>query len=106
MKRTPTIYVSLLLIACISFVLPAQSQVYISEVGLSGTDFQGAAKWVELHNSSTESIDVSSYFLCNFPAYPRISELTVLDGNTTMGAGEYLVVAWPGLGDTDGEVGL
>ena len=106
MKEHHTIRWTLLLIALLAFSIPVHAQVYISEVGINGTEFQGAPKWVELHNPSTDAIDVSDYFLCNFPAYPRISELPLLAGNTTIPAGEYLVVAWPGLGDDDAEVGL
>lgn len=106
MKEHHTTKWTLLLVALLAFIVPANAQVYISEVGINGTEFQGAPKWVELHNAGTEAIDVSDYFLCNFPAYPRISELPLLDGSTTIPAGEYLVVAWSGLGDADAEVGL
>ncbi len=104
MSNTKQILLTILMLFTASRVTLAQ--VYISEIGLEGTDYQGATQWVELYNSGESEIDVSSYFLCNFPQYPRISELTVLSGNTTMPAGGFLVVAWPGLGDADGEVGL
>jgi len=106
MKKRSTTHFILLLLALFMYSVPGQAQVYISEIGLDGTDFQGAPEWVELHNPASEAIDVSEYFLCNFPLYPRISELTVLSGNTTIPAGEYLVLSWPDLGDMDGEVGL
>ena len=100
------LFAAFVLLLSLFLSLPAQAQIKISEVGLSGVDVQGASKWVELYNAGSEEIDVSQYYLCNFPQYPRISTMTVLEGSTTMAPGSFLVVAWPQLGDADGEVGL
>ena len=86
------------------------SQVRITEVGFDGVDFDGAAKWVELHNTGDTEIDVSNLILCDFPDYPVVNTLTPLGGSsTTIPAGGYLVVAWPTLdmdADGDAEIGL
>ncbi len=84
----------------------AYGQVRVNEIGYAGVDFQGAAKWVELHNTGTADVDVSSFWLCNFPNYAQISTLTVLDGSTTIPPGGFVTVAFDGLGDADGEMGL
>lgn len=93
-------------IICFVQIQPLSAQVVISEIGYTGVDFGGAAKWVELYNPGDTEQDVSDYFLCSFPQYDRISTLTALSGSTTIPAGGYLVVAWNELGDADGEVGL
>jgi hypothetical protein len=84
----------------------AFGQVRVNEIGYTGVDFQGAARWVELYNAGDADVDVSTYWLCNFPSYNEISSLTVLEGEPVIPAGGYLVVAFPALGDGDGEVGL
>ena len=92
--------------ACLLLCATAYGQVRINEVGYSGVDFQGASKWVELHNTDSSDVDVSSFWLCNFPNYTQIANLTALQGSTTIPAGGFLVVALDALGDGDGEVGL
>jgi hypothetical protein len=84
----------------------ALAQVRINEVGTLGVEFQSASKWVELYNEGDAAVDVSSYWLCNFPNYKQISTLNVLDGNTTIPAGDFLVLEFADLGDTDSELGL
>lgn len=92
--------------ACLLLCATAYGQVRINEVGYSGVDFQGASKWVELHNTDSSDVDVSSFWLCNFPNYTQIANLTALQGSTTIPAGGFLVVALDALGEGDGEVGL
>ena len=84
----------------------AFGQIRINEIGYAGVDFQGASKWVEIHNEGADAVDVSTLWLCNFPAYEQIANVTVLSGNTTIPAGGYLIVAWDGIGVDDGEMGL
>ncbi len=87
----------------------AASQVRISEIGIN-VMFDGAMEWVELHNTGDTEIDVADLVLCDFPAYPAVSSLAVLDGgSTTIPADGYVVLAWPGLDPDDSgssEVGL
>ena len=104
MNKTIRYAIALLLF---SFNISAIAQIRITEVGYNGVDYEGAAKWVELHNAGEAEVDVSNLILCDIPIYPVVNTLTVLGGgNTTIPAGGYLVVAWSDIGDTDSEVGL
>ena len=83
--------------------LAAQSfaQVVINEI-----DF--ATKSVEIKNVGTTSVDVSNYWLCNFPSYSRVGVLTVSSGSPiNLASGEFLVVVFDKtLNLADGELGL
>jgi hypothetical protein len=46
--------------------------VRINEVGYAGVDFQGSARWVELHNAGMSDVDVAGYWLCRYPDYAQI----------------------------------
>ena len=81
------------------------SDIRINEVSHGEVDFMGSMNWIELYNAGDSEVDLSDLILCDFPSYPLISELTVLSGNTTLAAGEYLVLSWTNL-DNDAEVGL
>ena len=92
-----------LLIAIVS--LPVQAQIRINEVSHGTVEYQGSTNWVELYNAGSAPVDVSSWFLCDFPSYPQISSLNVLSGDRNIPAGGYLVLSWSDL-DNDAEVGL
>jgi len=84
------------------FVAPsALGQVRINEV-----DYED--QWVELRNTGNATVDVSDYYLCSFPTYEPLSDLTALVGSTSIPAGGFLVVEWTASNFTtsDGEVGL
>ncbi len=106
MQRFLQIRCLLIVLGLLVFSTEAQGQIRINEIGIAGVDFQGATKWVELYNPGDTEVDASTYWLCNFPAYQLISDLTVLEGAMTIPAGGYLVVTFPDLGDADAEVGL
>ncbi len=98
---------SILTITLLS-VPAVNGQVRINEVSLD-VDFGGQVEWVELYNEGSAAVDVSAWFLCNFPAYPEIgnaTETTVLAGNTLIQPGEYLVVTFDALVANSAEVGL
>lgn len=78
----------------------AQSQIAINEVIYS------PAQTVELKNMTDSTVDVSSYWLCSFPIYTQVQNMTVVSGNTMLGAGELLVVSGHSYGATDDELGL
>ncbi len=71
----------------------------ISEVTASGE--------IEIFNGTDESIDLSTYWLCNFPAYQQLSALTVECGELNLLPGEYLVITgFDGFDAVDAELGL
>jgi hypothetical protein len=84
------------------------AQVRLNEVGYLGVDFQGQPEWVELHNTGTGDVDVSGWFLCNFPVYQEIGNLMVLSGSMVIPAGGFLTVPFTALVSTTNgaEVGL
>ena len=63
---------------------------------------------VELANTGTASQDVSSYWLCNFPAYSQMSNLTIVcGGDLILDPGEIVTVnAGFTIDPADGEMGL
>jgi len=63
---------------------------------------------VELANIGTTSQDVSSYWLCNFPAYSQMSNLTIVcGGDLILDPGEIVTVnAGFTIDPADGEMGL
>ncbi|MEL7124267.1 MAG: hypothetical protein AAFO07_32830, partial [Bacteroidota bacterium] len=75
------------------------AQVVINEILPNGT--------VELKNIGDTTVDVSGYWLCDFPAYQRISDSNLQCGATSMNPGDILTVdnfntiSWD-----DGEMGL
>ncbi len=88
-------------------VFAQADQVRINEVNV-------ADNWVELYNAGNETVDVSNWWLCSFPAYATVGSRTVFgDGSPVLDPGAYLVVEWDpsrnedgNTGTLDGEVGL
>ncbi|MFT7121814.1 MAG: hypothetical protein ACJAZ9_002002, partial [Neolewinella sp.] len=76
--------------------------VIINEVGQDGR--------IEIYNGSNAAVNVSDYWLCDFPAYKRIgdaTEITVESGNLMMQPGDFLVVSgFSPFDPLDGEMGL
>ncbi|MFK7978407.1 MAG: spondin domain-containing protein, partial [Saprospiraceae bacterium] len=75
-----------------------QAQVVISEVFEEGA--------FELRNTGTETIDISSYWICNRPAYVALSTLTIECGSLFLAGGEEVVLSTTILNGTDAELGL
>jgi len=65
------------------------AQVIISEVFADGT--------FELSNTSNNTVDISNYWICNFPAYRRLGTLTVECGSLNLTAGAKVVLSSAGL---------
>jgi len=63
---------------------------------------------VELRNTGTGSVDISSYWLCNFPGYDQLSTLTLqCGGDLILDPGELVtVIVNFAVSETDGEMGL
>ncbi|MEO1623966.1 MAG: T9SS type A sorting domain-containing protein [Bacteroidota bacterium] len=78
---------------------PLQGQVVINEVF--------PTSFVELKNIGSDSVDVSSYWLCNFPSYAQIGELRVDCGDLNIAPGEILTVrGFDNMNGSDAELGL
>ncbi len=73
--------------------------IVINEINANGD--------IELANIGTASQNVASYWLCNFPAYSTISNLTIVCGGDMMlDPGELLTVSGFTVDAADGEMGL
>ena len=75
------------------------AQVVINEIYAEGT--------VELKNNGTDAVDVSTYWLCDFPVYEQIQNSNILCGSMILDPGEILVVNdFNTINNNDGEMGL
>ncbi len=86
---------------CVTFfsIVQTNGQIVINEILPDGT--------VELKNTGTSIVDVSGYFLCDFPAYQSISNSTLDCGNMMMMPGSLLTVNnFNTIDGQDGEMGL
>ena len=86
--------------ACSSGAVDGPAVVIINEV--IGDDK------VELKNIGGETIDISTYWLCDFPSYDQLSNLTVDCGSLMLAAGETVTVETVriDIDGADGEMGL
>ena len=83
------------------FALPIQGQgVVINEVFPTGQ--------IELKNTGSSAVDVSTYWLCQFPNYLQLQDATLLCGSLVLQPGEILAVSnFNAVDDpSEGEVGL
>ena len=75
------------------------TNIVINEVAADGM--------IELFNGTDSIIDVSSYWVCNFPAYTQISNMTVECGDLLMQPGEVTVISgFNAFAAVDAELGL
>ena len=88
-----------LIIVVMSIHFTAYSQVIINELDLTNN-------WVELYNPTSATIDVSNMALCKRPSYARISNLTILNGSTTLAPNSYVVIEWSQINMSSRELGL
>ena len=74
-----------------------QATVVLNEVNY------GDANQIELYNPTNAVVDLSEYWLCLGPGqYLQLQNASVLSGNTALGAGEFLVVEWDQLTESEG----
>jgi hypothetical protein len=97
MKKIFTL-VSILVLTAIQSNLNAQSGVVINEVS--------ATNQIEFKNTGMSTVDISSYFLCDFPTYTQISNLTVVSGSTNLAPGALVVISGWNVDEADSELGL
>ncbi|MCH2197859.1 MAG: T9SS type A sorting domain-containing protein [Flavobacteriales bacterium] len=81
------------------FAIGANAQIVINE-------FQPDLDQVEIKNLGMMEVPVGNYFLCSFPVYTEIEDMTIVSGDLNLGPGEILVVAGHLMGDSDDELGL
>ncbi|CAM1342230.1 spondin domain-containing protein [Tenacibaculum amylolyticum] len=63
----------------------------------------GQNKLIELWNNGNVAVDVSDYWLCLGPGkYLQLKDATVVSGSVQLNPGEFLVVNWDQLSDSDG----
>ncbi len=70
------------------------------------SEINASSGQVEIYNDQLGAVDVSTYYLCNFPDYSQISDLNIVCGSYLIEVGEYLVVDGFPLVAADGELGL
>lgn len=61
---------------------------------------------VQIQNLGTSSIDLSTYYLNNFPVFNQLSEIIILNGSLQLSPNQVLTLSWPGCTDDNGEIGL
>ena len=104
MKRKSTSQLNSKLWSLIFFLLMGQvlsanrSAIVINEVN---SDNQ-----VEIKNTGTETMNIANWWLCNFPVYERLSNLTLECGSLNLEGGEVVVVSGWNIDPTDGELGI
>ena len=94
-------YILLLCFVLLLLSWSLNSQIVINEI-------DAANDRVELKNTGTTTVNVSSYWLCDRPQYDQIGGLGVFCGNANLGPGDILVVNTGSINisGNDGEMGL
>lgn len=89
-----------------SFGIENRIQALKSTIAITEVDYANL-KQVEIRNNTTETVDVSNYWLCLGPGnYRQISALTVVNGSTNLNPGAHLVITFDLLGDSSDGLGL
>ncbi|MCB0760331.1 MAG: T9SS type A sorting domain-containing protein [Flavobacteriales bacterium] len=84
---------------CVLTVSMLRGQIHITEVRVDLGDG-------DMYNTSAMTVNISSYWLCNFPTYDQLSTLTVVCGSLNLAPGEYVAIEGFGISAADGECGL
>ena len=92
-----------LLLSILIVVVPKLSEAQIATIVVSEINSDNQ---VELTNTGNEMVDVSSLWLCDFPAYDQLSTLSVVCGSLNMAPGDVTVVSGWTVDQSDGELGL
>ena len=98
---TPLFQLHLFWLLCLGLFAfsSANAQVIISEV-YDDNSF-------ELSNTGSDTVDLSTYWICNFPNYKQLNAITIECGNLNLAAGEKVVLSDDNLfGTVEGELGL
>ncbi len=78
------IFIIMMSLVSIALTNQIQAQVAINEITANGE--------VEIINTSDETIDISSYWLCDRPAYEQLRNLTISCGDLNLAAGASVTV--------------
>jgi hypothetical protein len=89
----------LLVLSVFALSLSIDAQVRLTEIDLTNNE-------VTMTNMGAVMEDVSTYYLCSFPAYGIISSLPVVSGSAMINPGMSLTVTWASAMGADGECGL
>jgi len=78
----------------------AHGQIVINEIRASDSN-------IELKNIGASTVDISTYWLCEFPTYNQLNSTATVCGDLNLDAGEIVMVDLTfSLSATDGELGL
>ncbi len=80
-----------------NMLMVAQRSVVFNEVNY------GEDKLIEIYNNGSVTVDLAPYWLCLGPGrYLQIDAVTPTSGNKQLAPGEFLVVNWDALGESEG----
>ena len=90
----------LLSLGLLFFASPdAAGQIVINEILPNGT--------VEVKNIGSETVDISSYWLCDFPTYEQFADLNIICGSTMLEAGAIMAIDnFNTINGADGEMAI
>jgi hypothetical protein len=83
----------------IYYTLPPIKSVLVNEVNPN-------KQWIELINPNSGNVDVSSYSVQNGSNMSFLSDLEILSGDLILDSSEYVVLKWPEISKSIGELGL
>ena len=100
MKNNYTFKLLLTFILTVSMLTLSNAQIRLKIVNPS----TGA---VTIHNYGSSTVNIGTYWLCNFPSYDQLNTLTVTQGSLNLAAGaEVTVISTVNLTVADSELGL
>ena len=81
--------------------IAAPGRILISELSVCNQVF-------ELENVGLNAVDLSNWYLCNFPDYSTIlsPSVNVLSGSLLLAPGDFVTLRWAGMNSAAGELGL
>jgi hypothetical protein len=75
--------------------------VAFGDVIISEISYESTNEWIELHNTTSSSIDISGWYITDHSVYPASSEGDcVIPSSTSIPAGGYLVISTTGTGSS------
>ncbi|MBV6654739.1 MAG: hypothetical protein KI786_13320, partial [Mameliella sp.] len=96
-------YKTTLLIWCCILLSATMGWSQLSTVAISEVNSNDQ---VELINTGAETVNVSSLWLCDFPAYAQVGNLTIVCGDINLAPGDVIVVSGWTVNEDDAELGI